>query len=113
MVLEFQIRFCRTSLSHFSRPKELARERDWGWIPLPASCETSRADSGKFKAGRNALSDLASAGGVALQLVFGLGRCIFNFRVAKAGHQMIIHHPDCLHERVANRRPNKLESSFE
>ena len=34
----FQIKFCRTSLSHFSPPKALAREQGWGWIPRRASC---------------------------------------------------------------------------
>ena len=75
--------------------------------------QASRADSGELKAGRNALSDMASAGGSPFQLAFGFGGCVFNFRVAKAGHQMIIHHSHCLHERVTDCRADKFESSFE
>ena len=74
--------------------------------------QASWADSGQFKAGRYALSDMASAGRSTVQLAFGFCRCAFDFRIAKAIYQMVIHHPHCLHERIADRWADKFKSAF-
>ena len=55
---------------------------------------------------------MASAGGSAIELAFGLGCGGVDFRVAKAIYQVIIHHPDRLHERITNRWAYKFEAAF-
>ena len=97
----------------FFTTKALARAPDWAWTRRNGSCASI---AGRFKSIQNR-AIRAFKYGFRWQkhrpISVWVCRFAFDFRIAKAIYKMVIHHPDCLHERITDRWAYKLKSAFE